>query len=146
MRDTLKPGLSLEKRILVEPRHAISFMGPDVPGVLASPYMLFFMEHAARECVLPHLAPGSDTVGVGFEFEHRAAAPIGSVVIATAELVTIDGRRLQFRIEARDEVEVIVCGSHVRAIVEIARFAERMRRKASSLSGIRSVTSRLPNT
>ena len=129
MRDTLRPGLSGEKRFVVEPKNAISFMGPDVPRVLASPWMLLFMEHAAREGVLPHLDPGEDTVGIGFQFEHIAAAPIGSTVIATAELTSVDGRKLHFRIEARDEQEVIGRGTHTRAVVEIARFAQRMRKK-----------------
>ncbi len=133
MKETLRPGLRGEKRITVEASQAISFMGPDVPGVLASPYMLFLMEHAARECVLPHLELGFDTVGVGFEFEHCAAAPIGATVVAQAELVEIDGRKLHFQIEARDEVEVIGRGKHVRAIVNIAKFAERLRKKVDSL-------------
>ena len=129
MKDTLRPGITGEQRLTVQPQDAISFMGPDIPGVLASPRMLLLMEHAARECVLPHLLPGFDTVGVGFEFEHCAAAPIGSTVVATAEVLAIDGRKVQFKIEARDEVEVIGRGKHVRAIVEITRFAQRMREK-----------------
>jgi predicted thioesterase len=133
MKETLRPGVRGEKRITVEPSQAISFMGPNVPGVLASPYMLFLMEHAARECVLPHLELGFDTVGVGFEFEHCAAAPIGAAVVAQAELVQIDGRKLHFQIEARDEVEVIGRGKHVRAIVNIVKFAERLRKKVDSL-------------
>jgi predicted thioesterase len=36
---------------------------------------------------------------------------------------------LHFRIEARDEVEVIGRGKHVRAIVDIGRFAAKMRKK-----------------
>ena len=129
MKPSLQPGIACEKRIVVEAKQAINFMGPDVPGVLASPYMLFLMEHAARECVLPHLADGHDTVGVGFEFEHCAAAPIGATVVATAELVAIDGRKLHFKIEARDEIEVIGRGKHVRTVVEVAKFAERMKKK-----------------
>ncbi len=132
MKESLQPGIQGEKRITVEPNQAISFMGPSVPGVLASPHMLFLMEHAARECVLPHLEPGFDTVGVGFEFEHCAAAPIGATVIARAELVRIDGRKLHFHIEARDEVEVIGRGKHVRAVVDVAKFAERLRKKIES--------------
>ena len=135
MKDSLRPGITGEKQIVVEPRYAISFMGPDVPGVLASPWMLLFMEHAARDSVLPHLEPGEDTVGVGFQFEHVAAAPIGSTVTATAELTAVDGRQLHFRIEARDEHEVIGRGTHVRAIVQIAKFAERMRKKLQTKGG-----------
>src|SRR5437867_5809922 len=107
MKESLRPGLIAEKRLVVEPRHAINFMGPNVPGVLASPWMLLFMEHAARESVLPHLDPGEDTVGVGFEFEHIAAAPIGATITASAELTAVNGRKLYFRIEAADEHEVI---------------------------------------
>ena len=135
MKDSLRPGITGEKRIVVEPRYAISFMGPDVPGVLASPWMLLFMEHAARDSVLPHLDPGEDTVGIGFQFEHIAAAPIGSAVTATAELTTVDGRQLHFRIEARDDHEVIGRGTHVRAAVLIAKFAERMRKKMQTKGG-----------
>jgi predicted thioesterase len=129
MKDTLRPGITGEKRIVVEPKHAISFMGANVPGVLASPWMLLQMEHAARESVLPHLEPGEDTVGVGFQFEHIAAAPISATVTASSELTAVDGRQLHFRIEARDEHEVIGRGTHVRAVVQVARFAERMRKK-----------------
>jgi predicted thioesterase len=93
--------------------------------------MLLAMEHAARESVLPHLDHGEDTVGVGFEFEHVAAAPIGSKVIATAELTAVNGRRLHFRIEACDELEPIGRGTHVRAVVDVGRFADRMREKLS---------------
>jgi predicted thioesterase len=129
MKEPLQPGITGTRQLVVQPVDAIGFMGPDVPGVLASPRMLLLMEHAARESVLPHLDPGQDTVGVGFEFEHCAAAPVGSKVTATAELIEVDGRKLHFRIEARDEVEVIGKGKHVRAIVDVSRFAERIRGK-----------------
>ena len=129
MKPSLQPGIRGEKRIVVNDSNAISFLGPDVPKVLASPHMLYAMEHAAREAVLDHLDPHEDTVGVGFEFEHCAAAPIGSTVIATASLTVIDGRKLHFAIEARDEVEVIGRGKHVRAVVDKVKFAERMRTK-----------------
>jgi predicted thioesterase len=134
MKESLRLGIKGEKRIKVDPSQAISFMGPNVPGVLASPHMLFLMEHAARECVLPHLDAGFDTVGVGFEFEHCAAAPIGATVVASAELVHIDGRKLHFSIEARDESEIIGRGKHVRAVVDVAKFADRLRQKIASRS------------
>ncbi len=129
MKPSLQPGITGEKRIVVDDSNAISFLGPDVPKVLASPHMLFAMEHAAREAVLDHLDANEDTVGVGFEFEHCAAAPIGATVVATAELIQIDGRKLHFKIEARDEVEVIGRGKHARAVVDKVKFAERMRKK-----------------
>lgn len=135
MKPTLQLGIRGEKRIVVDASNAISFMGPDVPRVLASPWMLLNMEHAARESVLDHLDPGEDTVGVGFEFEHCAAAPFGATVVATTELIAIDGRRLTFRIESRDAHEVIGRGKHIRAVVDMARFAEKMRKKLAGQAG-----------
>lgn len=129
MKSTLRPGITGEKRVLVEPRHVIDFMGPGVPGVLASPWMLLFMEHAAREAVLPHLDAGEDSVGTGFQFEHLAATPVGHVVTASAELIAVNGRKLEFRIEARDEQELIGRGKHERAVVDVARFGARVRKK-----------------
>jgi predicted thioesterase len=132
MKESLKPGITGQKRYVVEQQHAISFMGPDVPRVLASPWMLMFMEHAARESVLPHLDAGEDTVGVGFEFEHLAAASLGATVTATAELTAADGRKLHFRIESRDGQETIGRGTHVRAVVNVAKFADRIRKKMAA--------------
>ena len=137
MKEKLQPGITGQKLYQVESKHVINFMGPEVPEVLASPWMLMFMEHAAREAVLPYLKPGEDTVGVGFEFEHLAATPIGSTVTATAQLTACDGRKLQFRIEARDEQELIGRGTHVRAIVEVPRFADRVKKKLGRLQGWR---------
>jgi predicted thioesterase len=48
---------------------------------------------------------------------------------ATAELVRIDGRTLEFRVEARDERERVGDGTHSRVIVNVARFDERVARK-----------------
>jgi fluoroacetyl-CoA thioesterase len=50
-------------------------------------------------------------------------------VYATAELIKIDGRSLSFRVEARDQVEVIGDGIHERVVVNVERFDVRVQRK-----------------
>jgi predicted thioesterase len=129
MKESLKAGLAKTKHYVVDRPHVIEFLGPQVPQVLASPWMLFFMEHAAREAVLPHLDIGEDTLGVAFEFEHLAASPIGCEITASAELIGVQGRRLHFKIEAHDGHELIGRGKHVRAVVEVAKFSERVKPK-----------------
>jgi predicted thioesterase len=54
-------------------------------------------------------------------------------VDATAELIKIDGRTLTFRVEARDEREVIGDGTHERVVVNVERFDERVQRKLAPL-------------
>jgi fluoroacetyl-CoA thioesterase len=44
-------------------------------------------------------------------------------------VVHIDGRTITFRVEARDEYELIGSGTHQRIVVSVARFDERVQRK-----------------
>jgi predicted thioesterase len=50
-------------------------------------------------------------------------------VTATAEVTAVDGRTLRFRVEARDERELIGDGTHERVVVNVAKFDERVQRK-----------------
>ncbi len=51
-------------------------------------------------------------------------------VTATAELIEVDGRRLLFRVEARDERELIGEGQHERFIITLDRFLARVEEKS----------------
>ena len=61
---------------------------------------------------------------------HFAATPVGMRVRAEAELVAVEGRALRFRVSARDEREPISEGAHERVVVNVARFDQRMEKKA----------------
>ena len=54
---------------------------------------------------------------------------MGLTVKATAEVTEVDGRTITFRVEARDDREVIGDGTHERVVVNVARFDDRVRRK-----------------
>jgi fluoroacetyl-CoA thioesterase len=54
---------------------------------------------------------------------------VGMRVHATAEVVAVDGRTIRFRVEARDEVELIGDGAHERVVVNVAKFDQRLQRK-----------------
>jgi predicted thioesterase len=60
---------------------------------------------------------------------HFAATPVGLRVAAAAEVTAVEGRTVTFRVEARDEREVIGDGTHQRVVVNVARFDDRVRRK-----------------
>jgi len=46
-----------------------------------------------------------------------------------SELVKIEGRMLTFKVEAWDEVEKVGEAEHLRSIIDIERFAERIEKK-----------------
>jgi predicted thioesterase len=122
-------GARGERKLLVTSESATTFMGAEGPRVLSTPHMIGHMELTARDTVLPFLEAGFDTVGTHVDVYHLAAAPIGAVVTFTAEVVAVDGRRIQFRVEAWDETERIGEGTHERAIINVAKFATRLAEK-----------------
>src|SRR5262245_50013931 len=100
-------GAQGERKVLVTSDVAISFLGVESARVLSTPNMIKFMEWASRETVQPYLDPGHDTVGTHVNVAHLAAAPMGAVVTFRAQVLTVSERRVQFRVEAWDEVEKI---------------------------------------
>jgi len=65
------------------------------------------------------------------EADHIAATPPGMRVHAVARVTAVDGRKVEFEVEAFDEVEKIGQAAHTRFIVEASRFEDKAMRKAS---------------
>ena len=128
MRDSLQPGASAEVRHRVVTENLVSFRKPGMPPVLSSPWLLQIIEDAAFAAVAAHLDRGEASVGVGFDFEHLAPTPCGETVVATARVTEVDGRRVTLEVEARDSQATIARGTHVRAVIDLAKFKARLRR------------------
>jgi predicted thioesterase len=125
----LTVGLVGAAEIVVGNEHTAPFVGSGRVRVLATPVMINLMEAAALDAVEKLLPAGHQSLGIRLDVRHYAATPVGMRVRATAELVKIDGRTLDFRVEARDEKEAIGDGLHQRVVVNVARFDERVQRK-----------------
>src|ERR1700692_1834868 len=98
--------------------HAIKFLGPEGARVLSTPQMILFMERTCRNLILSMVDPGFDTVGTHVNVSHSAAAPMGSTVTIFAELLGVNNRRAEFRVEARLGEKIVGEGTHQRAIIE----------------------------
>jgi len=129
MKETLQPGISGEVRHRVVTENLVSFRLPDMPPVLSSPSLLSVMETAAYEAIRPHLDPGEVSVGMGFDFEHFAATPCGDTIVATARVTAVEGKQIRVDFEARDGHELVARGKHVRAVVDLAQFKQRLAKK-----------------
>jgi predicted thioesterase len=125
-------GTKLEQKLLVDDEVAINFLGMEGARVLATPWMIGWMERTCRNAVLPLLDAGHDTVGTHVDVYHLAATPMGMTVTFKAEVIGVEGRRVNFKVEAWDEKETGGEGTHERAIVNIARFAAKMQGKVGS--------------
>ena len=129
MRDGLKVGTTGQRRFVVEPAHAIDFAEGGMPAVLATPWLVWFLEHAARDAVLPFLDEGESTVGSHVAIDHLAATPVGRAVTCLARVVHREARLVSFQLEARDDVEVIARGFHRLRVIQVERFARRVAAK-----------------
>ena len=134
--DDLRPGLRHTQSItigeaLTVPAVSAAFAGfADMPPVFATAYLVGFVEWTCIELLRPYLAEQQRSVGIRVDIGHTAATPVGMRVTAEVELVALEGRRLRFKVECRDEVELIGTGFHERAIIDGVKFMERVARKA----------------
>ena len=122
----LEIGMRGEATLVVGEAQTAAAFGAGGVQVLGTPVMIGLMENAAWRLVQPHMNAGETTVGTLVNVRHLAATPLGDTVTATAELVEIDGRRLVFRVEARDSRQVIGEGTHERSRVLLDRFMARV--------------------
>ncbi len=111
---------------------AVNFLGPDDAPVrvLGTPFMIMLIEMAARNSLLPLLEPGYDSVGTEVNVRHLAATPMRMDVTFKSEVISVDDRRVRFRVEAFDEKEQIADGTHERFIINVERFAKRLVEKS----------------
>lgn len=129
MKGVAKTGTVGKERFVVGERHLIDFAHDGMPRILCTPWLVWFLEHAARNAVLPLLEPGESTVGVALNLEHTAATPVGAEVVCRARVITADGPLITFQIEAHDEHERICRGTHKLRVIEAARLARKVEGK-----------------
>lgn len=125
MTKKLDVGLEGEARALVTAENTAIAYGSGSVSVFATPAMVGLMEKAALSSVDPLLADGESTVGTRVDVQHLAATPVGMNVIARSKLVEVDGRRLLFEVEARDDQELVGKGKHERFVVPLEKFIAR---------------------
>lgn len=129
MEFNLKTGMTAQvEKIVSEDDTAVKF-GSGSVRVFATPMMVALMENAALNAVDSQLGEAFATVGLSLNVKHMAATPVGMKVFARAELLSIDGKKLTFKVEAFDEREKIGEGTHERYIIELCKFLERTGKK-----------------
>lgn len=116
----------------VRPEHlANRFKDAMLPPVFATPMMILVMENAALNAIKPFLDAGESAVGTAVDVRHFAATPVGHDVRATAEVVGVEGKRVDFKVSASDGKEEIGSGTHQRIVIDLGSFNERLAKKSS---------------
>ena len=132
--ERIEIGATREEKVTVTDENAINFLGLPGARVLSTPHMIGYMERTSRNLVLPMLEPGDDSVGTIVNVTHVGGAPLGMEVTFRAQVESVDGRRVNFRVEAFDAHQKIGEGTHQRFVITVAKFAEKMKAKLAKQS------------
>ncbi len=137
----LKVGMRHAETLVVEDRVTVNRVvetfvpGTDMPPVLATAWMIGFMEWTCMRLLEPCLEPQHRSLGTHVNLSHSAATPVGMKVTAEVTLEQVEGRRLRFSVVCRDEVDVICEGNHERFVVDIDRFLRGVEKKQEMVRG-----------
>ena len=129
MKSRPRIGETGELAIPTDMKHAVEFAGDGMPAVVSTPNIIQFLERTARHALAPHLEADERSVGIEIDIRHLAPTPVGQTIHCTARVMAIDGSKISFQIEARDQHEVIVRGLHKRAVIRTESFTKRVNAK-----------------
>ncbi len=104
---------------------AIQMGSGDMP-VLATPAMMALMENAAMLAVADELPEGCTTVGGHIESSHLRPSKIEDMVSATAEVIKVDGKKVEFKVSAYSGETLLGEGTHLRFVVDRERFMSKL--------------------
>ena len=122
----LQEGLRHTSQLTVnETVTAIAMGSGDLP-VLATPVMMALMENAAMLAVADHLPEGSTTVGGHISSSHLKPTKLGDTITATATVTRVDGKKIEFKVEARCGDTLLGEGTHLRFVVDQEKFMSRL--------------------
>jgi fluoroacetyl-CoA thioesterase len=119
-------GLSAQLELTVGPDDtAERFRSGDVP-VLGTPRLIALCEEATCRTTDGHLTAAQSSVATRVQFDHLAPVGVGSVVLAEATLVKVEGRRLTFTVSAArlegDGGGLVGAGRVTRVVVDRSVF------------------------
>ncbi len=119
--------------LLVTAEHlANRFKDVTLPPVFATPMLVMLMENAALNAIKPYLDASESCVGKCVDVTHLAATPAGMTVTAQAQVTAVNGRKIEFRIEASDGIDTIGVATHERMVIDRTRMAERLKAKTAA--------------
>lgn len=124
-------GITGDREIVVTKAMLASSAGSGLVDVFATPIMIAEIEGTAAASVAPFLKEGQVTVGTQVDVAHIGATAEGKKVRIHTELIAIseNERFLTFKAEVSDDVEMVGTGTHIRAIINKARFMEKLAAK-----------------
>lgn len=116
------PGLRATVTLRVSEDDTAAALGSGDVAVLGTPRVLAIAEQASRQALGDSLGSAHTTVGSWAEVEHIAPSWVGDEVHASAVLLGVHGRRLEFGVTVTSGAKEVAHVRHRRIIVERSKF------------------------
>lgn len=126
MEFNIEPGIVNKIEKTVKKRDTASSYGSGLIDVFATPAMIALMENTAQSSLKAYLPDGYITLGIEINVKHMKATPIGMKVRCESKLVSIEGKKLYFELNAWDEKGQIGMGTHIRYIINAEEFMKKI--------------------
>jgi predicted thioesterase len=131
--DMVTLGMVREEAFHVDEDKTARHVGSGASRVLASPWLIAFMERVSHRLIAEQLPEGSSSVGVHVDVRHLAPTPVDSQVRVRAEVIKVDGARVTLVVQAWDHVELVGEGTHQRVVIDQERFLRRVNAKQPAI-------------
>ena len=129
----IQPGMTREDSFPIGAENSAIHLGSGSSRVLATPWMIAFMERVSHRLLMCCLPEGYSSVGTHLDVRHLAPTPVGSTIQVKVEVLSLEGNKVFFSIEAWDHLEKIGEGRHERVVIDEARFMNRVEKKKAGL-------------
>ena len=129
--ENLKIGLKGTSELTVAREHCTSRGGG--PWVFMTPAMVQFCEQSCHKLAQPLVGEGRNTVGTVVYIKHLAPTPEGMKVRAEMELIEVDRRRLKFKVQIYDEMELVGECEHERFVIDLDKAGDRVQKKIAAM-------------
>src|SRR5512139_38643 len=131
--DYIQAAMLREDTFTVEAANTAIHLGSGSSRVLATPWMIAFMERVSHRLLTSCLPEGYSSVGSHVDVHHLAPTPMGAEIRVRAEVLAVEGIKVSFSIAAWDGLDKIGEGRHERVVIEEARFLRRVDKKSAAL-------------
>ena len=130
-------GATKERKVKINSNQTTSFLW-EGENVFSTPAMISEMEETCRLLLKEQFIPNAewDSVGIVVNIKHLAATPIGTEVLLKSKVISVNGRRVMFDVEAFDKIEKIGQGQHERFIINVLKFKNKFNEKIKQLETI----------
>ena len=122
----LKRGLVHEITVVTTEEQTAHAVGNIGVHVVATIFMIGFIEECCGWLVYPYLEKDEVSVGTHVNVHHRAAIEPGKKLSVSAKLLEIDGAQLTFESSVSHAGTILMMGTHQRRIIKAERMTQNV--------------------